>query len=424
MYLWLASRRGGGQVPKFEEFTRGSPRDGGRESPMFTLQARGLLSLNYAAFRALGEPEAVTLLYDPDEHIVALRRSAKSQPNSYKVRKQQPAQSYLVGVQAFTAHYGIPTPRARRFEGVEYGDGIWGFALSDGVDVKNLRGSAEPEPALTNRWRHTTDGAEVPSLMRITHKAFSHPAYLRAHPDLSASVRIGALVACDPLGPTPTSSELRSHFAAFLASPQPLGFVSELSHIASDARWTSLAGNGRLMLEAALMTQNQEQAPVASAMLLLPEPGRSRFGSDSRYAELVLHIEPHAPDGLPLPPAPLAQWRDRFTRALALPTALAQFLTSTLGLATTAEPAAQLGIWLHAPRSLSELIDTGDLKPLPGSALVNGFTSYAIADLAGKPASTAAIDILTQLCDFTLHLDGWESAIQAAASPIATADEP
>ncbi len=380
---------------------------------MFALQARSLLSFNHTAFLALGEPEAVTLLYDPDEHIVALRKSHASDPNAYRVRKQQQAQSYLVSAQAFTAHYAIPTPRARRFEGTDYGNGIWGFALSSGEDVKNLRGSPEPAPAVTDRWWHTTDGTEVPSLMRIGHKAFSHPGYLRPHPDQPASVRIATLVASDPLGPAPTTSELRSRFVTFLASPQLLGIVSEYSHIESQARWTGLAGNGRLLLEAALIPQDQaqNQTPVASAMLLLPEPGRTRFGSDARYAEFVLHIEPRTQDNTPVPPAGLAQWRDRFTQALAIPGALAQFLTSNLALATTAEPRAQLGIWLNAPRSLSELVDTGTLKPLPGSALVNAFTSYAIADPGGKPATTTAVDILAQLCDFTLHLDSWESAI-------------
>ena len=397
-------------MPNFEEFSRTSPRETGRETPMFTLQARGLLSFNHAAFAALGEPEAVTLLYDPDEHIVALRKSAKNDANAYRVRRQQQAQSYLVGAQAFTAHYAIPTPRARRFSGADYGGGIWGFALSEGVDVKNLRGSPEPAAAVTDRWRHTTDGAEVPSLMRITHKAFSHPAYLRGFPDRPASVRAGTLVACDPLGPAPTTS-LRSRFGGFLASPPLLGVVSEFSHIDSDARWTSLAGNGRLMLEAALMTDDQDEAPVASAMLLLPEAGRSRLGSDPRYAEFVLHIEPRTQDRTPVPPAGLAQWRDRFAQALELPGALAQFLTSDLGLATTAEPPAQQGMWLNAPHAMSELVDAGDLKPLPGSALVNGFTSYSIADPEGKPVTAAALDILSQMCDFTLHLDGWESAI-------------
>ena len=404
-------------MPTFEEFTRSSSRESRRETPLFTLQARGLLSFNQAAFLALGEPEAVTLLYDPDEHIVGVRRSRTDDPDAYRVRKQQKAQSYLVGAQAFTAHYAIPTPRARRFEGTDYGNGIWGFALSSGEDVKNLRGSPEPAPAVTDHWRHTTDGAEVPSLMRISHKGFSHPGYLRPHPDQPASIRIGALVASDPLGPAPTTTELRSRMVTFLASPRLLGIVSEYSHIQSQARWTGLAGNGRLLLEAALMPQDQpeNQAPVASAMLLLPEPGRTRVGSDPRYAEFVLHIEPRTQDSAPAPPAGLAQWRDRFTQALAIPGALAHLLTSDLALATTAEPPAQLGIWLNAPRTLSELVDIGSLKPLPGSALVNAFTSYAIADPSGKPAATAALDILAQLCDFTLHLDNWESAIRQRA---------
>ena len=399
-------------MPKFEEFARSSSREGRRETPMFTLQARGLLSFNHAAFQALGRPEAVTLLYDPEEHIVALRLALAANPDAYRVRKQPNAQSYLVGAQAFTAHYAIPTPRARRFEGTDYGNGIWGFALGDGEDVKNLRGSPEPAPAVTDRWQHTTDGAQVPSLMRISHKAFSHPGYLRPHPDQPPAVRIAALVACDPVSPATTTSELRARFVTFLASPQLLSVVSEYSDIEDQARWTPLAGNGRLMLEAALMTEEQTCAPVASAMLLLPEPGRPRLGSDPRYAEFVLHIEPRTRhDDTPKPPAGLGRWRDRFAQALAIPGALAQLLTSDLALATNADPPTQLGIWLSAPRNLNELIDTGTLKPLAGSPLVNAFTSYTIANPSGKPATSAAVDILAQLCDSTLHLDSWESAI-------------
>ena len=403
-------------MPKFEEFARGPSRDSRRETPMFTLQARGLLSFNHATFLALGEPEAVTLLYDRDEHIVALRKSPVGDPDAYRVRKQQKAQSYLVGAQAFTAHYAIPTPRARRFKGTDYGNSIWGFDLSNGEDVKNLRGGTEPAPAVTERWRHTTDGAEVPSLMRISHKAFSHPGYLRPHPDQPASVRIGVLIACDPLGPAPTTSELRTRFVTFLASPQLLEVVTEYSPIEGQARWTGLAGNGRLLLEAALVTENQAQAPVASAMLLLAEPSRPRFGGNPRYAEFVMHIEPHTLDGSAVPPAGLATWRDRFAQILAVPKALSQFLASDLALATTAEPPAQLGIWLTTPNAMNELIDIGNLKALPGSALVNAFTSYEIADPYGKTTAPAALDILAQLCDFTLHLDEWESAIPAPSA--------
>jgi hypothetical protein len=388
---------------------------------MFTLQARGLLSFNHAAFKALGEPRAVTLLYDADDHIVGLRKVDKADRNAHKVRQQQRARSYLVSAQAFVAHHAIPTPRARRFAGVDYGDGIWGFALQEGLAVENRRGAQEPGAATTDCWRHTTDGFEVPSLMRITHKAFSHPGYMRASPDAPPSVRIGTLMASDPLGPSPTTSELRSRFLAFLTRQPILDLVSVLSHIDSDATWRSLAGNGRLMLEAAMMAEDQEEAPVASAMLLLPEAGKSSFGSDPRCAEFVLHIEPRTKNGSPATAVGLAEWGGRFAGALAIPRELALFLSHDLDLATPADPPVQFGLWLNTPRSMTELVDVGNLKALPGSAQANWFTGYAVADPEGASILATAKDLLGQMCDFTLHLDGWESVVRALDSPDATA---
>jgi len=290
-------------VPNFEEFSRTAAR-AGRGNPMFTLQARGLLSFNQAAFAALGEPDAVALLYDGDNHVVALRKVDLTHANAYQVRKQQNTQSYLVGAQAFTAYYSIPTPRARRFPGVDYGDGVWGFALDQGAPVQNRRGAQEPGVAVTDRWRYTTDGLEVPGLMRITDKAFSHPGYAQSHPDKPPSLRIGTLIACDPLGPTPPISEVRAHFLAFLTGHRVLDLVSMLTDLEQTARWTAMAGHGRLLLEAAMMTDGQEKAPVASAMLILPEAGKSRFGGDPQRAEFVLHIERRTNDGAFAPPAP------------------------------------------------------------------------------------------------------------------------
>jgi hypothetical protein len=397
-------------MPKFIEFPREQAR-GSREGPRFTLQARGLLSLNHAAFVALGEPEAVALLYDPEEHIVALRKVSRTYKNAYQVRKQRQAQTYVVGAQAFTVSHGIPTPRARRYAGVDYGDNVWGFALSEGLDVKNLRGTPEPPRPQTSRWRHTTDGFEVPALMRITHKAFNHMGFLRSPEKTPPSVRIGALVACDPLGPTPSTSDLGSRFLGFLTRQPVLDLVSMMTHIDSAASWRRMAGNGRLMLEAAMMTEDQQEVPVAAAMLLLPQPGASHFGSDPRCAELVLHIEPRNAEGSPAAAAGLKEWRDRFARTLAVPGQLADFLTHELNLAAGAEPPAQLGVFLNAHRSIAELVDPGGLRSLPGSAQSNQFIGFAIADPDGKPFEAAADDLVGQLCDFTLHLENWETVL-------------
>lgn len=178
-------------MPKFEEFSREDARSR-REDPQFTLQARGLLSLNQAAFRALGDPEAVVLLYDDAEGIVGLQKVDKDHANAYMVRKQHKSQSYVVGTQGFAAYHGIQTLRARRFAGHDYGKGVWGFALREGVAVTNRRGASD-RPAITGRWRHTTDGSQVAALMRIgdvrdvapgPHAATAGPVAVNAYRDI------------------------------------------------------------------------------------------------------------------------------------------------------------------------------------------------------------------------------------------------
>src|SRR5262249_22821716 len=152
-------------MPKFEVFSREAAR--GREEPMFTLQARGLLSLNSAVFRALGEPAAVVLQYNGEERIIALRRVDKGDPNGYAVRKNSGAQSYLVATQGFLTYHGIKPVMAQRFVAHDYGEGVWGLALTEGRAVTNRRGAADLPPARTDRWRVTNDGFEVPTLMRV-----------------------------------------------------------------------------------------------------------------------------------------------------------------------------------------------------------------------------------------------------------------
>lgn len=125
-------------MPNFVEWSREDSRSS--EDPMFTLQTRGLISLNQAAFEALGKPAAVALLYDADEGIVALRLVDKNHQNAYTVRKQGGSRSYLVAAQGFTTFYKLPNEVSHRFAGHDYGKGIWGFMLSEGTAVK-VRGA-------------------------------------------------------------------------------------------------------------------------------------------------------------------------------------------------------------------------------------------------------------------------------------------
>jgi hypothetical protein len=405
---------GGGEVtpgPRFVEFSREESR-GRREDPMFTLQASGLLSFNHAAFAALGDPVAVALLYDADQGVVALRKVEKTHQNAYVVRRQGRSQSYLVSAQGFTTYHEIPTVTARRFLARAYGDGIWGFALREGDAVKNRRG-ARDELAVTDRWRHTTNGFDVSEMMNIGHISLPPDRLARQERDRPPRLRIGTVVACASLGSSPPTSELRSRFLDLLSRP-PIGdLVVGLTYVPGSGVWQRQAGRGRTYLEAVLAGDDESEAPAASASLLLPEAGMSGYGADPRFARLVVEVELRDSEGRPAPAMTLPDLHDRFARALAVPAALAGFLTGELGLATSDDPGSQVGILLQTPRAIAEVVDTEGLEPLPGSQQSNQFIGWAIADPGGESAAAVAVEMVRQMCDYALCLDGYEPVLEA-----------
>lgn len=121
-------------MPNFTEYVRADSHAApGR--PMLTLLRRGLISFNLAAYRALGEPAAVALSYDPDEGIVALRKVRPGYRNAFRVRKQAHSRSFLVGAIGFVSYHQIGAGVSRRYSGVAYGPGTLGFTVSEGVEV-------------------------------------------------------------------------------------------------------------------------------------------------------------------------------------------------------------------------------------------------------------------------------------------------
>jgi hypothetical protein len=122
-------------MPNFVEFDRQDSHTA-PDDPMFTLQRRGMISLNLAAFKALGEPATVALLYDAEEGIVALRKVPRIHHNGYHVRKQANSRSFLVGAQGFTSYHKIRTDVPRRFVGRRYDDQTIGFVLAEGTALK------------------------------------------------------------------------------------------------------------------------------------------------------------------------------------------------------------------------------------------------------------------------------------------------
>ena len=104
-------------------------------------------------------------------------------------------------------------------------------AAPDDVTERPSRSS----PAFTHRWRHTTDGIEVPGMSMTLQKRLSHPGYMTGGPGgTPPAVRLGVRVACYPLGGTPGSSELRDHFLAFLGQAPVRPFITELTSVGED----------------------------------------------------------------------------------------------------------------------------------------------------------------------------------------------
>lgn len=88
------------------------------KSPSVTIQKRGLMSLNRAAFALLGEPKAVELLFDRDDRVIGLRPVDEGAAHAYPLRPQSSKQDtgpLMVAGTAFTQYYEIDTSISRRW---------------------------------------------------------------------------------------------------------------------------------------------------------------------------------------------------------------------------------------------------------------------------------------------------------------------
>lgn len=112
------------------------------KQPAVTIQKRGNMSVNRAAFVALGEPQAVELLYDPSEKIVGFRAVSAETEHAYPVRPQGQKEDgpYIVAGMAFTKYYGIDTSISRRWSASMQGDILCIDLKQEGTVVTSNRG--------------------------------------------------------------------------------------------------------------------------------------------------------------------------------------------------------------------------------------------------------------------------------------------
>ena len=117
----------------FEEFDKRAA--SASKSPFVTILKDKGFTINGAALRLLGEPEAVTLLYDPEERLIGFKPASTDYPRAYPVRPQEKGTSATVAGRAFIQHYGINHDVTRRYA-VEMRDGLLVLDLgSDSTEV-------------------------------------------------------------------------------------------------------------------------------------------------------------------------------------------------------------------------------------------------------------------------------------------------
>jgi hypothetical protein len=112
-----------------------------RREPAVTLQKRGTISMNRAAFTAIGSPDAVELLFDRDERIVGVRQVDGHSLNAHFVRPSTSAATgpYIISAMAFFNVYDIELDESRRWPAY-LEDGVLCIALnSESIPVRRSR---------------------------------------------------------------------------------------------------------------------------------------------------------------------------------------------------------------------------------------------------------------------------------------------
>jgi hypothetical protein len=121
-----------------------------QKQPYVTIQKRGTMSFNASAHAALGSPEAVELLYDPDEKVVGVRAVDAAVEHAYPLRTPgNKERSFVLSGTAFTKYYGIDTTVSRRRKAYLEEDVLCVDLKEEGTVVTSNRSGTGRPPGVT-----------------------------------------------------------------------------------------------------------------------------------------------------------------------------------------------------------------------------------------------------------------------------------
>jgi hypothetical protein len=124
-------------MPHFETFRRGGSATA--EPPHVTVLKRGALSINRAAFQALGSPTFVDLLYDAQESIIGLRTAQRESETAQRVRPTSGRGPVLISAMAFVKFHRLDVSVTKRWPAYLDGGVLCIDLRTDGVPVTSNR---------------------------------------------------------------------------------------------------------------------------------------------------------------------------------------------------------------------------------------------------------------------------------------------
>lgn len=128
----------------FETFKRNSMPSTGE--PAVTIQKRGALSLNTAAFEAIGSPKHVVLRYDRENELMGIQKASGATPHAYAIRGVGNNEATrVVSGKAFLSYYGISRDTARRWIATVRGDMLVIDLKQPGTEVSGHSSRAQKE---------------------------------------------------------------------------------------------------------------------------------------------------------------------------------------------------------------------------------------------------------------------------------------
>jgi hypothetical protein len=105
---------------KWTEF-HGRPNGGDRDQPMVTLSRRNVLTMNKAAYEALGSPATVKLMYEEDRRMIGIMPHDERRANAFPVKQcsGKASNSRRIYLHPFCTHNGIDIRRTLLFNEID-----------------------------------------------------------------------------------------------------------------------------------------------------------------------------------------------------------------------------------------------------------------------------------------------------------------